>query len=116
MGSMYMGVPADTLRAAEDGIRKMLNQAFEGRVVFGPVKVESTADHYGEDNLNIVVVYDGDHDRLDPDKLNKVSTELASVLSVMGFRNMPTESYIHKNEYDEWLVLQAQSPWEPDTD
>ena len=93
----------------------MLNQEFEGRVVVGPVKVESTADHYGEDNLNIVVVYDGDHDGLDPDKLNMISTELASALFAMGFRNMPTESYIHRNEYDEWLALKALSPWEQDT-
>ena len=111
-----MGVPADTLKAAEDGITKMLNQAFEGSVVFGPVKVESTADHYGEDNLNIVVVYDGDHDRLDPDKLNKVSTELAWMLEALGFRNIPTESYIDRNEYDEWLALQSQSPWEQEVD
>ena len=111
-----MGVAAATLRAAEDGITKMLNQAFERRVLFGPVRVEPTADHYGEDNLSIVVVYDGDHDRLDPDRLNTISTELASVLLAMGFCNMPTESYIHKNEYDEWLALQAQAPWERDAD
>ena len=111
-----MGVSADTLRAAENGLTKMLDQAFEGRVVFGPVKVESTVDHYGEDNLNIVVVYDGDHERLDPDKLNMVSTELVSILSAMGFRNMPTESYIDKSEYEEWLALQSQPPWDRDID
>ena len=27
-------------------------------VVFHPVQVESTSDHYGEDNLNIVADYD----------------------------------------------------------
>ena len=113
---MTMSVPADTLRAAENDLTKMLNQAFEGRVVFGPVKVESTADHYGEDNLNIVVVYDGDHDRLDPDKLNMVSTELASILLAMGFCNIPTESYIDRKEYDEWLSLQSRSPWDQDID
>ena len=111
-----MGVHTDTLRVAENSLTKMLNQAFEGRVVFGPVKVESTADHYGEDNLNIVVVYDGDHDLLDPDKLNMVSTELTSILLAMGFRNIPTESYIDKNEYDEWLSLQSRSPWDRDID
>ena len=111
-----MGVSADILRAAESGLTKMLNQAFEGRVVFGPVKVESTVDHYGEDNLNIIVVYDGDHDRLDPDKLNMVSTELVSILLAMGFRNMPTESFIDKNEYEEWLALQSQPPWDRDID
>ena len=111
-----MGVPAETLKAAEDGIRKMLDQAFEGRVRFDPVRVESTVDHYGEDNLNIVVVYDGDHGRLDPDKLNDVSTELFWMLAALGFQNTPTESYIDRNEYDEWLALQSQSPWEQEGD
>ena len=111
-----MGIPAYTLKVAEDGIKTMLNQAFGGTVVFDPVKVEPIADHYGDDNLNIVVVYDGDYDGLDPKKLNLVSAELASMLGSLGFRNMPTESYIEKTEYDEWQALQRQSPWEWEVD
>ena len=53
---MTVCIPADTVRVAEHSLKNMLNQAFEGRVVFDPVQVEPTSDHYGEDNLNIVVV------------------------------------------------------------
>ena len=107
-----MVISADTVRVAQHNLKTMLNEVFEGRVVFDPVQVEPTSDHYGEDNLNIVVVYDGDYDQLDPDKLNMVSTELASILAPLGFHNIPTESYIQKSEYAEWLALKRQAPWE----
>ena len=109
-----MSIAEGKLREVEDGLKQMLDQAFEGRVTFDPIKVEATSDHYGEDNLNIIVVYDGGCDRLDPDKLNMVSLELASVLTSWGFRNMPTESYIERDEYQDWIALTNQSPWEPD--
>ncbi len=107
-----MSVQENTLRAAEDGIRMLLNQAFAEKFIFDPITVEATTDHYGEDNLNIIVVYDGDYDQLDPEKLNRISTELASILAEFGFHNMPTESYIDKREYPEWLALMSQAPWE----
>ena len=107
-----MTIPVDTLRAAEDGIRTMLKQQFGGTVVFDPVRVEATVDHYGDDNLDIVVVYEGDSGALDPDLLNLISMKLASILATKGFHNIPTESYIHKGEYGDWLALKRQSPWD----
>ena len=107
-----MSVQESVLRAAEDGIKTLLNQAFAEKFTFDPITVESTIDHYGEDNLNIIVVYDGDYDQLDPEKLNRISTELASILAEFGFHNIPTESYIDKKEYPEWVALMSQAPWE----
>ena len=107
-----MAIPTDTLKAAENSIRTMLNQQFGGKVVFDPVRVEATKDHYGEDNLDIVVVYEGESDVLDPDQLNLVSMELAEILDTVGFHNIPTESYIHKREYADWLAHKQQQPWE----
>jgi hypothetical protein len=111
-----MVIHENTLRAAEDNIKMLLNQVFEEKVTFDPIKVESTSDHYGDDNLNIIVVYDGDYDQLDPEKLNQVSMELASILSGFGFHNMPTESYIDKREYKEWIALMDQAPWEQEVE
>ena len=107
-----MSVQKSVLRAAEDGIKTLLNQAFAEKFTFDPITVESIIDHYGEDNLNIIVVYDGDYDQLDPEKLNRISTELASILAEFGFHNIPTESYIDKKEYPEWVALMSQAPWE----
>ena len=111
-----MGISTETVRAAENSLKTLLDQAFEGVVVFDPVQVESISDHYGEGNLNIVVVYDGEYAQLDPHKLNRVSVELASMLAPLGFHNIPTESYIHKSEYADWLALKRQPPWERETD
>ncbi len=106
-----MTVQENTLRAAEDNIKTLLEQAFAEKFIFDPITVEATTDHYGEDNLNIIVVYDGDYDQLDPRKLNWVSVELSSILAEFGFHNMPTESYIDKREYPEWVALMEQAPW-----
>ena len=107
-----MAIPGDTLKTAENSIRTMLNQQFGGSVVFDLVRVEATKDHYGEDNLDIVVVYDSESDVLDADQLNLVSMDLAAILATEGFHNIPTESYIHKREYADWLALKQQPPWE----
>ena len=89
-----MVISADTVRVAQHNLKTMLNEVFEGRVVFDPVQIEPTSDHYGED------------------KLNMVSTELASILAPLSIHNIPTESYIQKSEYAEWLALKSQAPWE----
>lgn len=90
----------------------MIWSSFQGRVVFDDITVEHTLDHYGEDNLNIVVVYNGDTHDLDPERLNIVSMELGAILAALGFHNFPTESYIHRDEYDTWVALRNRPPWE----
>ena len=107
-----MVIPDSKLKELESGMKNMLDAAFAGRIVFGEIMVETTLDHYGEDNLNFVVVYEGDSDQLDPDKLNTVSMELGSILTSLGFHNFPTESYIHKDEYGDWVALRNLPPWE----
>ena len=92
-----------TANAAEDNIKILLDQAFEGKIVFGPIKAELTVDQYGDDNLDITVVYEGDYELLDPEKLNSVSSELVNVLACLGFHNIPTESYIAKAEHSNGL-------------
>ncbi len=107
-----MVVPSSTANAAEDNIKILLDQAFGGRIVFGPIKAELTVDQYGDDNLDITVVYEGDYELLDPGKLNRVSSELVNVLACLGFHNIPTESYIAKAEHSEWSELVSKLPWE----
>lgn len=108
-----MTVPAATIQAARDNMRRLLDETFQGTVTFDPITVEPMTDYYGEDNLRIVVVYDGDYDLLDPNKLNGIFSELNDVLCDMGFTNVPMESYISKDEYPEWLWMSNHPrPWE----
>lgn len=108
-----MAVPAATVQAARDNMRRLLDQAFQGTITFDPITVEPITDYYGEDNLKIIVVYEGDYDLLDPNKLNRISSDLDGILYDMGFRNIPAESYIPKDEYPEWLWMSNHPrPWE----
>ena len=107
-----MVITATKIKELESDMRSLLDVAFKGRIVFGKITVEPTVDHHGEDNLNFIVVYEGDTNRLDPDKLNTVSAVIGSKLADLGFHNFPTESYIHKDEYEDWVSLRSQPPWE----
>ena len=108
-----MTVPVATVQAAKDNMRKLLDETFQGTVSFDPITVEPIVDYYGEDNLKIVVVYDGDYALLEPNKLNRIFSELNDVLYDMGFANVPMESYIAKDEYPEWLRMStSERPWE----
>ena len=108
-----MTVPAATVQAAKDNMRRLLDEAFQGTISFDPITVEPIIDYYGEDSLKIVVVYDGEDALLDPNILNSIFSELNDVLYDMGFTNAPMESYIAKDEYPEWLWMSNHPrPWE----
>ena len=107
-----MAIPESTVEAAEENLKALLEEAFNGEVAFDPITVEATLDHYGEDNLEIVVVYENAGQLLDPHKLNTISAKLGRILMKLDFHNIPTESYIDKAEYAEWLELNRMLLWE----
>ena len=110
-----MTVPATIVQAAKDNISRLLDETFHGTLTFDPITVEPTVDFYGEENLEIIVVYDGDDSLLDPHALNTISTELGDILYGLGFNNFPLESYIAKDEYPEWFRMSnSERPWEYD--
>ncbi len=108
-----MTVPATIVQAAKDNISRLLEEAFQGTITFDPITVEPIVDYYGEDALEIIVVFDGDYALLDPHKLNRISSELDDILYGLGFHNLSLDSYIAKDEYPEWLEMsQSERPWE----
>ena len=110
---MSLNLTDHKLREIENTFKAMNEEMFKGEgFVFGPVTVKQTVDHYGEDNLDIVVVYDGEYCGLDPNKTIKASVELGDYLKRFDFHNIPTNSYIHRSEYAEWLRLSSLMPWE----
>ena len=80
-----MTVPATIVQAAKDNISRLLEEAFQGTITFDPITVEPILDFYGEDALEIIVVYDGDDSLLDPHKLIRISSELYDILYDLGF-------------------------------
>lgn len=107
-----MTVPATIVQAAKDNISRLLDETFQGTINFDPITVESIIDFYGEDTIEIIVVYDGDYALLDPRKLARIASELHDILYGMGFRNFALDSYIPKDEYPEWLWMSNHPcPW-----
>lgn len=108
-----MTVPATIVQAAKDNISRLLEETFQGSITFDPITVEPIVDYYGEDALEIIIVYDGDYALLDPHKIIRISSELDDILYDLGFRNVSLDSYISKDEYPEWLEMsKSERPWE----
>ena len=106
-------IPAHKLDEIVSAFKAITEEIFEGEeFVFGPVTAKQTVDHYGEDNLDIMVVYDGEYCGLDPRKTLQAAVELGDYLERFDFHNIPTNGYIHKSEYPEWLRLSNLMPWE----
>ena len=106
-----MVTPAAIVKFAEDNITALLANAFADTVAFGPIYVEPSVDPYGDDNIDIVVFYDGDYALMDPNTLNEIGVELWMRLKAIGFTNIPTESYIDLDEHDLWVELNNTPPW-----
>ena len=106
-------IPEHKLSEIENAFKAINEELFEGEeFVFGPVTAKQTVDHYGEDNLDIIVVYEGEYCGLDPRKTLQAAVELGDYLERFDFHNIPTNGYIHKSEYPEWLRLSKLMPWE----
>lgn len=106
-----MATSASIVKFAEDNITALLADAFADTVTFGPIYVEPTVDPYGDDNIDIIVFYDGDYALMEPTKLNAIAVELLVRLRGVGFTNIPTDSYIDIAEYDLWVELNNTPPW-----
>ena len=107
-----MAISNELLDTTKNRMSELLDQVFfDGKISFEPI-VAPRVDHDGEDNIGIVVVFDGSEALLDAGKLNAVSVALGEILSKSGFYNIPVESYIAKDEYPEWLRLNSlPAPW-----
>ena len=107
-----MAISENLLMTARDSMRELLDLAFEATINFESINVEPRIDHDGEENIGIVVVFNGPEDILDAAKLNTVSVALGDALVKVGFYNIPVESYIAEDEYKEWFRLNSlPAPW-----
>ena len=106
-----MAIATETIQRAEELLRCHLKDNFGDRFVFDPIIVEPGIDQYGNDKMDIYVVYDGDDSRLDPRTLNNIGSAMALQLEYMGVEGATWEHYIEKSEYPEWLELRDPANW-----
>ena len=77
----------------------LLRERFEDEFVFDPIVVRATLDQYGEDFLDISVVYDGDQENLDPRWTAHLIGMIRDKMEEVGLTAFPSPSFIPRREW-----------------
>ena len=84
-----------------DAIGKVLRERFKDDFVFAPIIVESAISHYGDEYLDIFIIFDGDQKKLDARWTSRLPLMLDPKLEKLGIDNVPIISYVEKSEWEE---------------
>lgn len=92
-------VTAEVARQVENITLEALYKKYPEGLVFGPIVVTRETDYIdGEKYLQIRVIFDGDHKRLDP-KWN-LFRQIEPGLLEIGLDGLPNWSYCEKSEWE----------------
>ena len=86
-------------------IWKMLEEHFQGALVFDPIVVEIKTDHEGDDYIHTYIVYHGGFDELDHDWTMKLSGKLWPRSRELGYPAIPIQSFVPKSEWKHLLRM-----------
>lgn len=96
-----MSFSPDTLEKVADIARDLLNERFGNDLVFDPVFAKSLVDHYGDDYIQLYLVFDGDEERLDLDWTIDMTFLMEPALNKIGIYDLPGKFFIKKSEWAE---------------
>ena len=96
-----MSFSPDTLEKVADIARGLLNERFGNDLVFDPVFAKSLVDHYGDDYIQLYLVFDGDEKKLDLDWTIDMVFEMEPALNEIGVYDLPGKFFIKKSEWEE---------------
>ena len=96
-----MSFSLDTLEKVSDIARDLLNERFGNDLVFDPVFAKSLVDHYGDDYIQLYLVFDGDEKHLDLDWTIDMAFLMEPALNEMGVYDLPGKYFIKKSEWEE---------------
>lgn len=96
-----MSFSPDTLEKVADIARDLLNERFGNDLVFDPVFAKSLVDHYGDDYIQLYLVFDGDEKKLDLDWTIEMVFEMEPALNEIGVYDLPGKFFIKKSEWEE---------------
>ena len=84
-------------------VRETLMERFGDDLVFDPIKVIPSVDEYGDGDgkpyLRIMVVFDGDRERLDPRWTSGLIRRIRPKLIEAGVQQFPSPSFVKKSEW-----------------
>ena len=110
---MSLNLSEDNLREIETTFKTKLDDAFQGEFKFGPITAKQVVNLYGQDNVEVKIVFEGEYRVPDTKKRIRVSGEMYDYLEQFGFGfdNTLLDSYIHESEYAHWLEMSSRPPW-----
>ncbi len=92
------------LEKVKEIFAETLNGHYAGEVVFGPIVVNPDVDWCGDDYLRVLIVYDGDQQRLEPDWTGGgLILKVRPKLEAAGITEFPSPSFIDQAEYRYFL-------------
>ena len=95
-------------------VRKTLQERFQDEFVFEPIVVESAVDQFGDGGtyLRILVVFDGDQNKLDPGWTSGLIRRIEPRLVEAGIEEFPSVSFSEKFEWWNSYLKRQRGHWE----
>ena len=84
-------------------IRRRLAERFGPEPPFGPILPVLRNDRYGDDYLEIYIVFKGNQEDLDPAWTAGLPSRISPDLSGMGMPGLVITSWVHGSEWDSFL-------------
>ena len=90
---------AEAKEKVEAIVRSTLEKRFAGDFIFDPIVVIPEIDEYGDDYLDIIIVFDGDQAKLDPSWTSGLIGRIQPHLVAAGIEAFPVPSFVVKSEW-----------------
>lgn len=89
----------EAIREITQLVQGYLHSQFQGTFEFDPVNITQALDHDGDQCLNILVVFKGNQDLLDPTKTIIMADHVQSRLWEMDLPHYPVTHFVEKSEW-----------------
>ena len=105
-------------KTVTDTMAKLVGDALRERfkddgLIFDPIIAERVVDHYGDEYVDIFVIFDGDQKKLDARWINGLWMMLDPEMEELGITSVPGISFVEKSEWAEVFHGQYPRPYEP---
>ena len=108
-----MIIKATITREVTDAVAKLVGDALRERfkddgLVFDPIIAERAVDYYGDEYVDIFVIFDGEQKKLDARWINRLWIMLDPQMEELGLAAVPSLSFVGKSEWAD--IYKCQYP------
>lgn len=105
-------INAETKERVREIVQSDLDEYYHRSIAFGPIIVEPEVDQVDDRApvyLDIKIIFEGDQKNLAPHWASGMIPRIRPKLMEIGVDEFPVPSFIAKNEWDEWLLLNRKA-------